>query len=130
MSLRTTIVAALFAIGAVGHAQSFSRAQFIFFRANDGKTYNPPKQLVLTDTAEIAQLTHFLPGLGYSKGGLKPGGWDAWGTVRLIRPKGPGIAVFFRADGKVFSMVGKQGDFPAAKGFRDYLIEIEKKAKQ
>lgn len=111
-------------------AQSFVKAQFIFFRSNDGKTaYNPPRQLVLTDPKEIAKLTHFMPGLGLAKGGLEPAGWRAWGLARLIRPKGPGMQVFFSPDGKVFSVAGKQGDFPALKGFLLFLADIEKRAK-
>ncbi|MFI5385962.1 MAG: hypothetical protein ACHQ50_07560 [Fimbriimonadales bacterium] len=125
------LMAMLLVVAALVPAQSFVKAQFIFFLPNDGKVpYNPPRQLVLTAPDDIAKLTKFLPGLGLAKGGLKPGGWSAWGTLRLMRAKGPGLAVFFRSDGKVYSVVGKPGDFPAARGFRDYLLEIEKKAKQ
>ena len=128
--MKSLFVAAILAFVGNVSAQTFVKAQFIFFRTNEGKTYNPPKQFVITNQQELSKLTKFLPGLGYSKGGLKPGGWDGWGTVRLMRAKGAGIAVFFSPDGKVFSMVGKQGDFPAAKGFKDYLLGIEKQAKQ
>lgn len=129
--MRTLVAGAFLCVAALASSQSFVKVQFIFFRSNDGKTaYNPPRQLFFTKKADIEKLTKFLPGLGYSKGGLKPGGWDGWGTIRLIRTKGPGISVFFPPDGKIYSMVGKKGDFPAAKGFKDYLLEIENQAKQ
>ena len=128
--MRSLLVAAFLAAALSSSAQSFIRAQIIFFRGSDGKSYNPPKQITIKSQSDIAKLTKFMPGLGYSKGGLKPGGWDGWGTIRLVRAKGPGIAVFFSPDAKVYSMVGKNGDFPASKGFKDYLLEIEKQAKQ
>lgn len=128
--MKLFLAIAFFSMIAVASAQDFYKVQFIFFRSNDGKTiYRPARQLVISDKSEIARLTKFLPGLGYEKGGLKAGGWDGWGTVRLMRSKGAGIQVFFPGDGKLFSMVGKHGDFPAAKGFREYLLEIEKRSK-
>ncbi|HVT13360.1 MAG TPA: hypothetical protein VHE55_13925 [Fimbriimonadaceae bacterium] len=128
--MRLVWVAAFLAVAVAASAQSFVKAQFIFFRTNDGKKeYTPPRQIVLTDKAEIAKLTHFMPGLGLPKSGLPPAKWDAWGIVRLMRPKGPGMQVFFPYDGKFYSVIGKQGDFPAAKGFRDFLLNIEKRAK-
>ena len=126
-------LAALAVLGCVaaGYAQGFVKAQIIFFRPQTGdKPYDPPKQITVTDKTELAQFTKFLPGIGLKEGGLKPGGWDAWGTMRLIRAKGPGLSVFFRADGKVVSVVGKRGDFPAGKGFPEFLIDLEKRAKQ
>jgi|SRR5579862_113949 len=131
MRMRPLIAALIVAGTARASAQTFNKVQFIFFHSNDGKTeYNPPRQLVLTKAADIAKLTKFLPGLGLNKGGLKASGWDEWGTIRLMRAKGPGIAVFFPGDAKLFSMIGKSGAFPTAKGFKDYLLDIEKQAKQ
>jgi hypothetical protein len=132
---RTPIVKRIFFIAvlagaAIAHAQTFVRAQFIFFRDKDGKSYSPPKQLTITDQDELAKLTRLIPGVGLNKGGLKPGGWDGWGTIRLVRKNGAGIQVFFPADGKRFSMVGIQGDFPAVKGFAAFLADVEKRAKQ
>jgi hypothetical protein len=128
--MKLLCAAVLFASFALASSQSIYKMQFIFFRSNDGKTiYHPAKQISISEKTEIAKLIKFLPGLGYGKGGLKPGGWDGWGTVRLMRTKGSGIQVFFPGDGAVYSVIGKQGDFPAGKGFRDYLLDIEKKAK-
>jgi hypothetical protein len=122
---------ALLACGALASAQGFVKAQVIFFRPASGETaYDPPKQITITDKNELAKISKLLPGLGLSKGGLKPSGWAGWGTMRLIRAKGPGLQVFFRSDGKVYSMVGKQGDFPAGKGFLEFLTDLEKRAKQ
>ena len=128
--MRSLFVAALVAATVAASAQSFIRAQIIFFRGSDGKSYNPPKQITIKGKVDLAKLAKFMPGLGLSKGGLKPGGWDGWGTIRLMRAKGAGIAVFFSPDAKVYSMVGKNGDFPASKGFKEYLLDIEKQAKQ
>jgi hypothetical protein len=129
--VRPLIAIAILAIAATTPAQRFVKAQFIFFRTNDLKSaYNPPRQLVITDQKELDKLTKFLPGLGFGKGGLKPGEWQAWLTIRLIRAKGPGIQVFVPPDARFYSLVAKPGDFPAGKGFKDFLLEIEKKAKQ
>ncbi|HWA82767.1 MAG TPA: hypothetical protein VG820_05010 [Fimbriimonadaceae bacterium] len=128
--MRSLWLAALLAAAAASHAQSFVKAQYIFFRTNDAKKeYPSPLQLVVTDQSEIGKLTHYLPGLGLPKSGLPPAGWRAWGMVRLIRAKGPGMQIFFPSDGKFYSVVGKQGDFPASKGFRDFLLGVEKRAK-
>lgn len=130
--MRSQVVVALlgFAVAAAP-AQGFVKAQIIFFKPQTGdKPYDPPKQITVTDKNELAQISKLMPGVGLKQGGLKPGGWDAWGTMRLIRARGPGIQVFFRADAKVFSMVGKQGDFPANKGLLDFLLDLEKRAKQ
>src|SRR5579862_4400024 len=110
-----TVLAATLTLVSVGSAQSFVKAQFIFFRDGEGKSYNPPRQFSMTKAADLAKISKFLPGLGLPKGGLKPSGWTGWGTIRLLRTKGPGLAVFFSSDGKVYSMIGKTGDFPAGK---------------
>jgi hypothetical protein len=127
-SMRFFLVFMVFAAVAAASAQRFVKAQLIFFRSNDMKTaYNPPRQVVITVQAELDKLTKFLPGLGFSEGGLKPGGWAGWVTIRLIRAKGPGIQIFVPPSAKVYSMVAKHGDFPAGKGFKEFLLELEKK---
>jgi len=129
--MRAIFAASLLALAVIASAQTFTKVQVIFLCTNDGKTpYNPPKQIAFAKQADIEKLRRFLPGLGLNRGGLKPGGWTAWGTIRFIRPKGPGIAVFFSSDGKLYSMVSKPGDFPAGKGFKDYLAALETQAKQ
>jgi hypothetical protein len=126
--VRSLFVALAFVVVAGASAQRFVKAQLIFFRSNDMKTaYNPPRQVVITDQAELDKLTKFLPGLGFSEGGLKPGGWAGWLTIRLIRAKGAGIQIFVPPSGKVYSMVAKHGDFPAGKGFKEFLLGLEKK---
>src|ERR1051325_2574523 len=98
--MKTLLSVALFVTAVSSWSQSFYKVQIIFFRSNEGKAYNPPKQISITDKAEITKLTGALPGLGLSKGGLKPGGWDAWATIRLMRSKGAGIAAFVPVDCK------------------------------
>ncbi|HTQ09122.1 MAG TPA: hypothetical protein VMI31_03540 [Fimbriimonadaceae bacterium] len=127
--MRSALAAFLVFASSLALGQTFTRVQFVFLCGDDGKKpYNPPKQLVLTKQSDIEKLLKFLPGLGLNRGGLKPGGWTAWGTIRFIRPKGPGIALFFSPDGARYSMVARPGDFPAAKGFKEYLLGIEKQA--
>src|SRR5579871_4658654 len=102
-ALVTTLLGAAFTA-----AQTpFYKAQFIFLRDETGKYLNPPRQVTLNKQGDLLKLVKFVPGVGLSKGGLKPGGWDAWGTIRLMRAKGAGIQLFFSVDGKLYSMAGK-----------------------